>query len=496
MMPSYSELEGVPMHANRRWLTEVLREELGFDGFTSADFGAVQMLNWNQRVARTEAEAGEMALKAGLDVEAPNVAGFCPELTEKFRSGELPIELVDTAVSRVLRIKFRLGLFDAPYLDTTQLKKLHMDEDIRLAYQAALESAVLLQNKDALLPLHTDTNIALVGPNAATAQVGDYSAPKNLKNAVSLLQGLRERGIPVAYEKGCGIVTEDESFSRAVEAVRQADVAILAMGDTSHVHGGIGWGDGDAVATCGEGFDSHDLLLPSCQRELIRACAATGTPLVLVLYTGRPYAITEEIELCEAVVQAWYPGEQGGHAIADLLLGNENFSGKLPISFPRSVGHLPCYYNHKVTARGFYKKPGTPDKPGRDYIFSHPSALFRFGHGLSYSRYAYSDLQVQHQGGCRYEVSVSVQNCSDRKGTEVVQLYLTDEHCRFSPYIERLRGFERVTLLPCETKTVKFTLDEADLSFINEHMQSEVEPGDFTVRIENLKKTFFHSGKE
>jgi beta-glucosidase len=272
--------------------------------------------------------------------------------------------------------------------------------------------------------------------------------------------------------------------------VRQADVAILAMGDTSHFFGGIGWGADGASATCGEGFDSHDLLLPPCQKELIRACAATGTSLVLVLYTGRPYALTEELGLCDAMVQAWYPGEQGGHAIADLLLGNENFSGKLSISFPMSVGQLPCYYNHKVTARGIYRRPGSPENPGRDYVFAAPKALFRFGYGLSYSSYAYSNLLVKHLDGYRYSVSVKVENTSDRAGTEVVQLYLTDDRCRMSPYVERLRGFARVTLQPGEEKTVEFALDEMDLSFINEQMRPEVEPGSFTVRIAQLKDTF------
>lgn len=490
MMPAYSELDGVPMHANRYWLTDVLRGELGFDGFVTSDFGAVQMLQSNQRVAKSYAEVGEMALRAGMDVEAPNICGFGPELMEKFRAGELPMELVDTAVARVLRIKFRLGLFDEPYLDEAKQKERHSAQDIQLAYQAALESIVLLQNRGNVLPLRDGQKIALVGPNAKHAQLGDYTAPGNLDNAVSLYEGLVKKIPDLAYEKGCGLIVRDESFARAVETVRQAEVAILAMGDTSHVHGGVGWGAGDAVATCGEGFDSHDLLLPPCQRELIEACAATGTPLVLVLYTGRPYALTEEVQRCDAVVQAWYPGEQGGYAVADLLLGRENFSGKLPISFPRSVGQLPCYYNHKVTARGFYKVPGSYEKPGRDYVFAAPKPLFRFGYGLSYSRFVYSDLRVEKVDELKYRVSVTVQNASERAGTEVVQLYLTDDYCRMSPYVERMRGFARVPLKPGEEATVHFMLGEEDLSFINEQMKPEVEPGDFTVRIGELKATF------
>jgi beta-glucosidase len=375
-------------------------------------------------------------------------------------------------------------------VDETEAAQRRSRQDLQLAYRAAVESAVLLKNENSVLPLSAGKKIALVGPNAKTAQLGDYTAPGNMVGAVSLFEGLSARVSDLTCEIGCGQVTKRDSFDSAVEAVKQADVAILAMGDTSHYFGGIGWGSEDGVATCGEGFDSHDLLLPPCQKELIRACAATGTPVVLVLYTGRPYALTEELKLCNAIVQAWYPGEQGGHAVADLLLGNENFSGKLSISFPMSVGQLPCYYNHKVTARGIYRRPGSPENPGRDYVFAAPKALFRFGYGLSYSSYAYSNLEVKHLNGYCYSVSVDVENTSGRAGTEVVQLYLTDDRCRMSPYVERLRGFERVTIQPGERKTVRFMLDEKDLSFINERMQPEVEPGSFTVRIEELKAAF------
>lgn len=490
MMPAYSEIDGVPMHASRYWLTDVLRDELGFDGFTTADFGAVEMLKSSQHVAQTYVEAGEMALRAGLDVEAPNISGFGPELVEKFRNGQLPMDLVDTAVARVLRIKFRLGLFDDPYLDESAIERLRSQDALQLAYKAALESAVLLQNRGEVLPIATQRKVALIGPNAKAAQVGDYTAPGNFDNAVSLYEGLVKNIPNLIYKQGCSIFQKADDFELAVEAVRQADVAILAMGGTSHSWGGVGWGSDGASATCGEGYDSHDLQLPPCQKELIRACAATGTPLVLVMYTGRPYALTEEVQLCDAVVQAWYPGEQGGYAIADLLIGKHNFSGKLPISFPMSVGQLPCYYNHKVTARGYYKKHGTLETPGRDYVFAAPTPLYRFGYGLSYSSYEYSDLTVEHLEGLRHDVSVTVKNTSSRAGTEVVQLYLTDDYCRMAPYVERLRGFERVELSPGEVKTVHFTLDEDDFSFINEAMKPEVESGSFTVRIDCLKASF------
>jgi len=490
MMPAYSEIDGVPLHASRYWLTDVLRDELGFDGIAVSDFTAVARLVNRHHVARNWEEAGRLALYAGIDVEAPNPWGFGPELEACFRDDRLPMELLDTAVARMLRIKFRLGLFENPYLDESACDRMRSEHDLQIACRAALESAVLLQNRNGLLPLKKDAKIALVGPNADTAQLGDYTAPMNMANAVTLRQALSRRVPDICWERGSGLVTRDESFDRAVEAVQAADAAILVVGDTSHTVGGIGWGESTEGVTCGEGYDSHDLLLPECQRELIEACAATGTPIVLVLCTGRPYALTREAELCDALIEAWYPGEQGGEALADLLLGEENFSGRLPISFPGSVGQIPCYYNHKISARGNYHKPGTPENPGRDYVFGDPAPLFRFGYGLSYSTYAYSSLTVCRTGKCSFEVSVRVRNTSTRAGTEVVQLYLTDEYCRITPFVERLRGFERVTLEPGEERTVVFRLDAEDLSFINERMEKEVENGDFIVRIADQQTRF------
>jgi len=219
IMPAYSELDGIPLHANHHWLTEVLRGELGFDGMIVSDFGAIEMLYDTHRIAKLPEDAGEMALRAGVDVEAPDPIGFRPELTEKFRTGQLPMTLVDTAVSRVLRIKFRLGLFENPYLEEGKLQAMRGEADLQVAYQAALESAVLLKNQEDLLPLSPKQKIALVGPNAALSQVGDYSAPANMQNAVSLLESLSAQVPALSYEQGCGLVGKDESFAKAVEAV-------------------------------------------------------------------------------------------------------------------------------------------------------------------------------------------------------------------------------------------------------------------------------------
>jgi beta-glucosidase len=270
-------------------------------------------------------------------------------------------------------------------------------------------------------------------------------------------------------------------------------VAIVVLGDNSNYFGGIGWGnselDGTRAHTCGEGFDMHTLDLPGRQQALLEAIYATGTPVVLVLVTGRPYAIGWAKDNIPAILQAWYPGEQGGHGVVDVLFGDTDPGGRLPISFPRSVGHIPCFYNHKPSARGYYKKRGTPDKPGRDYVFDTPDALFPFGYGLSYTTFGYSDLAVPEKGKIdgTITVSVTVENTGSRAGWEVAQLYVTDRFCRITPFVKQLRGFQKLWLEPGEKKTVTFTLGFEDFAFINEHMEREVEPGEFVIRVGDLQ---------
>lgn len=499
VMPAYSELDGVPIHASRFLMTQVLREELGFDGFAVSDFGAILMLTQFHRSAPDALAAGKQALWAGLDMEAPTVYGFGAALLEAVRKGEVPIEWVNQAVTRILRIKFRLGLFENPYAQMDKLSLIHNDEAVAIARKTAHETVVLLKNDGGLLPLANRVGkVAVIGPNARVTQLGDYTARAATDRAVSLLQGLTARlgAEKVNYARGCTIAFgTDEDLAQAVEAARKSDVAILALGDNSNYHGGIGWGDDEvkAAITCGEGFDMVDLKLPGRQQELLEAVSATGTPIVLVLMTGRPYCIGWAKEHVPAIIQAWYPGEQGGHALCDIVFGDVNPSGKLPITFPQSVGHIPCFYNHKVSARGYYKKPGAPDRPGRDYVFGTPAPLYPFGYGLSYTTFAYSDLSVTPQSvsaDAAVEVSVTVKNTGQREGKEVVQLYLTDCFSRITPFIKRLRGFSKIALRPGESHRVSFHLDAKDFAFINESMKPEVEPGDFVVAINDLKATF------
>ena len=501
LMPAYSELDGVPLHASRFLLTDILRGELGFEGFTVSDFGAVQMLHSFHRVAATPLEAGRQALGAGIDMEAPNRFGFGDELLAAVRDGTIPIELIDTAVARILRVKLRLGLFEQPYADPAARSRLRVPATVALARRAAHEAMVLLKNEDGLLPLAGQVSrVALIGPNADNAQLGDYTPREATDRAVTVRQGLVARlgADRVTYAPGCSIAAgSDAELTAAVAAARDADVAILVLGDNSNFYAGIGWGDtgsaGPAAVTCGEGFDLSDLSLPGRQQELLEAVAATGTPVVLVLMSGRPYAITWAAEHIPAILQAWYPGEQGGHAVCDLLFGDANPSGRLPISFPRSAGHLPCCYNHKVSARGFYKRPGAPEAPGRDYVFSPPSALYPFGHGLGYTAFDYRDLAVEPAvvpPDGTVEVAVTVQNTGKREGAEVVQLYLTDDFSRITPFVRRLRAFEKIHLDPGASQRVRFRLGPDDFAFINEQMRPEVEPGTFTVTVGELRGAF------
>ena len=476
IMPAYSEWDGEPIHASRRLLTGLLREKWGFEGQVVSDYGAVKMLTTFQRVAPDGLTAGKMALYAGVDVEAPNMYGFGFELEEAVRKGELDEEYVNIAVRRVLKHKFEKGLFENPYSDAEAQKENRNAYALSLARRAAQESCVLLKN-EGVLPLSDSVGkIALIGPNADNPQLGGYTVREAIEHTVTLKKALEERlgADRVLFSRGCTTAGgSDEQLAHAVEAAKQAEVAVLVLGDNSNFFGGIGWGDseldGTVAVTCGEGFDTHTLELPGRQQALLEAIHATGTPVVLVMESGRPYSIVWAKENIPAILQAWYPGEQGGYGVADVLFGDTDASGRLPISFPRSVGHIPSFYNHKVSAKGFYKKRGTKETPGRDYVFDTPDALFGFGEGLSYTTFGYSNITAPETGSVHgtVEVSVTVENTGARRGCEVVQLYITDRFCRITPFVRQLRGIRKLWLEPGEKQTVTFTLGFEDFAFIN-----------------------------
>jgi len=497
IMPCYSEYDGIPAHASRFLLTRILREEWGFPGYVFSDYGGVHMLKDFHRTARTAAEAGKQALEAGLDLEACVEYGFGDELLRLARKGDISVALIDRAVARILRIKFLAGLFENPYADVEKASRIvNRPAHRRLARRIAQESIVLLKNEKKLLPLDPSLRrIAVIGPNANVAQFGDYTVHKT--DAVTPLAGIRRavsQRTEVVHAAGSALYgAARDGFDEAVEKAADADAAVVVIGGTSHVMAGVGWGMDEAAATCGEGFDRADLGPPGVQTDLVKAIHATGTPTIVVMIHGRPYCIPWIAEHVPAIIEAWYPGEEGGNALADVLFGKVNPSGKLPVSVPRSVGHVPAFYNHKPSARGYYKNPGSPEKPGRDYVFSAPTSLFAFGHGLSYTTFKASNLRVSPRRippGGRVNVAVDIRNTGRRRGKEVVQLYVNDVVSSVTTPVKALRGFKKIDLKPGEKRTVRFVLTPDDLGLFDEEMAFVVEPGTFEVLVNGLKKTF------
>ena len=497
IMPAYSEFDGVPAHKSTLLLTRVLREEWGFRGYVFSDYGGVHMLQSFHRTAHDAAEAGKQALEAGMDLEAPGDYGYGAELLKLVKRGDVSVDVVDRAVARVLRVKFLAGLFENPYADPARAARVvnraaHRD----LAREIAAESIVLLKNAGGLLPLDPEAGpIAVIGPNADRAQTGDYSPLR--PGLATPLDGIRAavaKGTRVLHAPGCHLYKPGrDGFAKAVRAAEQSAVAVVVIGGMSNVTGGVGWGSTKGEATCGEGYDRTTLTPPGEQGELVRAVVATGTPTVVVMMHGRPYAIEWIAENVPAILDTWYPGEQGGYALADVLFGKVNPSGRLPVTVPRSVGHVPAFYNHKPSARGYYHTPGAPDQAGRDYVFSPPTPLFEFGHGLSYTTFTYSNLRLSPSKigpGGRVEVTVEVRNTGKLCGKEVVQLYVNDRVSSVTTPVKVLRRFAKIDLKPGERQTVSFTLTPDDLRLLDEDMNWTVEPGEFAVMVGGLERVF------
>lgn len=496
VMPSYNEVDGMPAHSNRWLLTDVLRGEWGFGGYVFTDYGGLSQLHNFHHVAADASEAAVMGINAGVDLEAARPDAYA-RLSDLVKAGKVKEEQIDAAVRRILRAKFMAGLFDKPYPDPERLSEVvHRPEHVALALEVAQESAVLLKNDSALLPLDASKlkSIAVIGPNADQVQYGDYTYTRDNRSGVTILQGLRDRlgsRVQINYAKGCNITGSDRSgIAAAVEAASKSDVAVVVLGETSVILSGLGWGVGlgeneprDPFVS-GEGYDLTSLDPPGVQRELLQAVCATGKPVVLVMVHGRPWSIDWEKDHVPAILEAWYPGEQGGNAIAGILLGDVNPSGRLNCSVPRSVGHLPVTYDYKPSARGINREPGTPEKPGRDYVFSSPAPLFAFGHGLSYTTFEYSDLKIDNNASAKtVRVSVNVRNTGSRDGKEVVQLYVNDRVSSVTTPQKMLKGFDKIELKAGEQKTVTFDLPYDELALWNASMQRVVEPGEFVVMI-------------
>lgn len=501
VMSTYNSWNRMPNSSSHYLLTEVLRDRWHFKGYVYADWGAVEMLHTFHHTAATQADAAAQALSAGLDVEASSEC--FAHLAALVKEGKISENVIDTAVSRVLLAKFRMGLFEDPYGDKFNKKTFHAPENIRMSRLIADESSVLLKNESGLLPLDAARikSIAVIGPNADQVQFGDYSWSRTNKDGVTPLDGIRNAarplGIQIRYAKGCDIMTKDTTqIASAVEAARKSDVAVVFCGSAS-----ASLARDYSGANCGEGFDLTDLSLTGAQEELVRAVHATGKPVVLVLVTGKPFALPWEKEHIPAIIVQWYAGEQEGNSIADILFGKVNPSGHLPVSFPQSSGHLPCYYNHLPTDKGFYHKPGSYGQPGRDYVFSSPEALWAFGYGLSYTTFGYSGLRIEMDTDS-VKAFITVTNTGNRKGKAVPQLYVRDICSSIATPVRQLRAFHKLELNPGESAEVPLHFAIQDLAFTDESGHTRVEPGDFEVQVGDasdhilLKQTIHIGGAE
>jgi beta-xylosidase len=501
LMPAYHDIDGEPISASRRYLTELLRGQWGFDGLVVSDYEAIRLLAEQHRVAADEAEASALALKAGIDVEMPGFAYLRAGVPKALARGLLDMATVDAAVTRVLVEKSRLGLFDNPYAEEGALS-LGSEAHRRLAAEAAARSIVLLKN-DGTLPLSGEGTTALVGPLAdeQLAFFCSYSFPVHLiaslhtvdrqsRYARTLREALGGR-LPegrLLYSKGCEIFSErptrtpvspaelgerteagplslDASgFAAAVQAASRAERIIVAVGDLSGLF---------LTGTVGEGSDASSLSLPGVQQRLVERLLDTGKPVIVVLLNGRPYNLGEAFGRAAAVLEAWLPGQEGAEALAGILFGELNPGGRLPVSIPRCAGAMPYYYNHGL------KSAGTPAQP-------EFGAVFPFGHGLSYTRFAYEEFAVEEaevpvDGQLR--VSCAVRNTGGRAGDEVVQLYARDLVASLVRPVQELKGFQRLSLEPGERKRVTFLLPTDLLGFSASATTRVVEPGEFELML-------------
>ncbi|WP_442591069.1 glycoside hydrolase family 3 N-terminal domain-containing protein [Pedobacter sp. AW31-3R] len=491
VMAAYNSIDGIPCSANAWLMNDVLRKQWGFNGFMVSDLGSIDGLLTANHVAADMKEAAAMAMNAGLDNDLGGVA-FSAPLMEALKNGTVSQERIDEAVARMLRLKFEMGLFENPYVKPKLAKQVVRNKAaVALARQVARESVVLLKNEKHTLPFSRSIkSIAVVGPNADNMynQLGDYTAPQDSANVFTLLEGIQAKlngAAKVNYVKGCDIRdTTDVRIDAAVAAVQAADVAVVVIGGSSardfkteYISTGAATVSQQGTGTVsdmesGEGYDRSTLDLLGKQLDLLQAVVRTGKPVVVVFIGGRPLNLNWAEANAPAILNAWYPGQEGGNAIADVLFGDFNPAGRLPVSVPRSVGQLPVYYNYK-----------SPQK--HDYVEGPSGPLYDFGFGLSYSKFDYKNLQVslKETTDLQLDINVELTNTSDVDGDEVVQLYIHDEAASVVVPVKQLKAFRRVHLKAHETKTVSFGLLKNDLMLYNQLMEPVVEAGVFKLMV-------------
>ncbi len=525
IMAAYNEIDGIPCHSNKKLLTGILREEMGFDGIVMADGLAIDRLDV---MTGNNARSAAIALKAGVDVSLWD-EGFT-RLEEAYDNGFLTMEELDRAVFRVLKLKFELGLFENPYIEEKDISKVYTHKNHPEALQLARESVCLLKNEDNILPLNRKNigSIAVIGPNADEIyhQLGDYTPPVREGEGITVLKGIKEflknhgEDVAVRLSKGCGLIGKEEDYIKeAVQLAKACDYTILVLGGSSSRFSKVEFDANGAAKLgesldmdCGEGIDSAVLSLPGLQDRLTEAIAQTGKPIITVLVQGRPYAIPEVNRYSKALLCAFYPGIAGGQAIAEVLFGETCPSGHLPVSLPRHVGQLPVYYNYKDSYNAM-NYSNIPDK-----------ALYSFGYGLSYTTFHYGDIKLKYQyaidcvgadsclkdkkqiecsesesigltlnnmtKGC-IEVEINITNNGNYDGYALILLFIKDLQSSVIRRVKELKGFTKVWVNKGETKRAVLQLDEEKLSSWNEFMEFTMEAGDIQLMLSDGCQTFW-----
>lgn len=505
VMNAYQEIDGIPCGSSQEYLVDILRGELGFTGTIVADYFTINMFVDYHHIAKDKAEAAKYALMAGIDIELPSLDCYAQPLIDALHAGDIHMDLVDACVRRVLQQKISLGLLDNPYVDEGCIAEVYnTPAQIELSRTLASKSVVLLKNENAILPLSkTIGKIAVIGPSADNARLmqGDYHYPSHLEGVsnmgenmvaptpnkdklninweehrpptTTILQGIRKavgQNTQVTYAQGCGITGNNISlFDEAIQSAKNADVAIVVVGDIS----GLSLG-----STSGEAIDRATLELPGLQQKLVLAVAETGTPTIVIVLNGRPPVLTDIAEKVNALLLGWLPAQEGGNAIAQILFGDANPAGRLPITLPRHVGQVPIYHGHKPS--------GGRSHWFGDYADMSTKPLYPFGYGLSYTQFEYSDLRLSAERVSAddvVQISVTVKNIGARAGDEVVQLYLSDPIATVTRPVKMLKGFQRVHLEAGQSAHLTFELDVRHLGFYDRTMTHIVEAGEIAVMI-------------
>ena len=496
IMTSFNDINGVPSTGNKWLLTDLLRNDWGFDGFVVTDFNAIQEMI-NHGVATDYEQAAEQSLNAGVDMDMASES-YIASLKNLLDEGKVSMKQIDLACRRVLEVKYKMGLFDDPYrnfnadsIDSVTLTSSHLE----IAKKAALESFVLLENKNETLPLKKGNKIALIGPFADDQRemFSSWTLAGKSQKVVSILDGIKKLNPEVVYALGSQVIDDslflekrrvrydeakqNELVNDAVSVAESADVIITVLGESSLMSG--------------EAKSRTNISIPKCQVELLKKLKATGKPVVLVLITGRPLILSEVIPYVDAMVVGWRPGTEAGSAIAEVLFGEYNPSGKLTMTFPRSVGQIPIYYNHKNTGRPY--EPGKTEQFVSNYIDAHNTPLYPFGYGLSYTQYEYSNLRISKPEISPTEsvtVTMDVKNAGSIEGEEIVQLYVRDLVSSVTQPIMKLKDFKRVMLKSGQSESVSFTVTPEKLKFFNSELKEVLEPGDFHIMIGPSSSTF------